>query len=185
MKNIKFNNTLKTAVMAMLTALSIVSLYIIRMPLIPAAPFLEYDAADIPVLIGSMLLGPVHGMIILLAVCLIQALTVSASSGWIGFVMHFAASGIFVLVASNIYKRKKTIKSLIAALAAGSLAMVIAMIPLNLVFTGIFLGAGTRAVIQMLIPAILPFNILKAVINSVATFAIYTPISEILKKYIK
>ena len=65
------------------------------------------------------------------------------------------------------------------------LAMVIAMIPLNLVFTGIFLGAGTQAVIQMLIPAILPFNILKAVINSVATFAIYTPISEILKKYIK
>ena len=185
MKNVKFNSTLKTVIMAMLTALSIISLYIIRMPLIPAAPFLEYDAADIPVLIGSMLLGPVHGIIILLAVCIIQALTVSASSGWIGFVMHFAASGIFVLVAANIYKRKKSIKSLIVGLAAGSLAMVIAMIPLNLVFTGIFLGAGTQAIVQMLIPAILPFNILKAVINSVATFAIYTPISEILKKYVK
>lgn len=185
MKNVKFNKTLKTAVMAMLTALSIVSLYIIRMPLIPAAPFLEYDAADIPVLIGSMLLGPVHGMIILLAVCLIQALTVSAASGWIGFVMHFAASGIFVLVAANIYKKRKSIKSLIAGLAAGSISMVIAMIPLNLVFTGIFLGAGTQAVVQMLIPAILPFNILKAVINSVATFAIFTPVSEILKKYVK
>lgn len=185
MKNVKFNSTLRTVIMAMLAALSIVSLYIIRMPLIPAAPFLEYDAADIPVLIGSMLLGPVHGIIILLAVCLIQALTVSASSGWIGFVMHFAASGIFVLVAANIYKKNKSIKSLIAGLAAGSLAMVIAMIPLNLVFTGIFLGAGTQTVVQMLIPAILPFNILKAVINSVAAFAIYTPISEILKKYIK
>lgn len=185
MKNIKFNSTLKTAIMAMLTALSIVSLYIIRMPLIPAAPFLEYDAADIPVLIGSMLLGPVHGMIILLAVCLIQALTVSASSGWIGFVMHFAASGIFVLVAANIYKRKKTVKSLIVALTAGSVAMVAAMIPLNLVFTGIFLGAGTQTVIQMLIPAIIPFNLLKAVINSAVTFAIFTPIAEILKKYVK
>lgn len=185
MKNVKFNSTLKTAIMAMLTALSIVSLYIIRMPLIPAAPFLEYDAADIPVLIGSMLLGPVHGMIILLAVCLIQALTVSASSGWIGFVMHFAASGIFVIVAANIYKRKKTVKSLIFALAAGSVAMVAAMIPLNLVFTGIFLGAGTQTVVQMLIPAIIPFNLLKAVINSVVTFAIFTPISGILKKYVK
>lgn len=185
MKNVKLNNTLKTAIMAMLTALSIVSLYVIRMPLIPAAPFLEYDAADIPVLIGSMLLGPVHGMVILLAVCLIQALTVSASSGWIGFVMHFAASGVLVLISSNIYKRKKNTKSLIAGLAAGSLAMVIAMIPLNLVFTGIFLGAGTQAVVQMLIPAILPFNILKAVINSVAAFAIYTPISKVLKKYVK
>ena len=185
MKNVKLNNTLKTAIMAMLTALSIVSLYVIRMPLIPAAPFLEYDAADIPVLIGSMLLGPVHGMIILLAVCLIQAITVSASSGWIGFVMHFAASGVLVLISSNIYKRKKTSKSLVAGLSAGSLAMVLAMIPLNLVFTGIFLGEGTQAVAQMLIPAILPFNILKAVINSVATFAIYTPISKVLKKYVK
>ena len=68
MKNTSANKVLKTAIMAMLTAISIVSLYIIRLPLIPTASFLEYDAADIPVLIGSMLLGPVSGMLILLAV---------------------------------------------------------------------------------------------------------------------
>ena len=48
---------IRLAIAAMLTALSVVSLYAIRLPLIPSAPFLEYDAADIPVLIGSMLLG--------------------------------------------------------------------------------------------------------------------------------
>lgn len=170
--------------MAMLTALSIVSLYVIRMPLIPAAPFLEYDAADIPVLIGSMLLGPVSGIITLLAVCIIQAITVSASSGWIGFVMHFAASSVLVLTASFIYKRKQTTASLVAGLVIGSIAMTAVMIPLNLIFTGIFLGAGTQTVIQMLIPAIIPFNLLKAGINSAVTFAVFTPIKSILKKYV-
>lgn len=171
--------------MAMLTALSIVLVYAVRLPLIPSAPFLEYDAADIPVLIGSMVLGPVAGIIILLAVCIIQALTVSASSGWIGFVMHFVASGVFVLTASLIYKRKKTNMSLLIGLIAGSIAMVIVMIPLNLVFTGIFMGTGVQAVVSMLIPAIIPFNLLKAVINSAVTFAVFTPISGILKKYVK
>lgn len=176
---------IRTAIMAMLTALSIVSLYVIRMPLIPAAPFLEYDAADIPVLIGSMLLGPVSGIITLLAVCLIQALTVSASSGWIGFVMHFVASSVLVLIASLIYKRKQTTASLILGLVIGSIAMTAVMIPLNLVFTGIFLGAGTQTVIGMLMPAIIPFNLLKAGINSAVTFAVFTPIKSILKKYVK
>ncbi len=176
---------LKTAIMAMLTALSIVSLYVIRFPLIPAAPFLEYDAADIPVLIGSILLGPVSGIVILIAVCIIQALTVSASSGIIGFFMHFIASTVLVLTASLIYKKNKTTAGLIAGLVIGSLAMTLVMIPLNLIFTGIFMGAGTQTVVGMLIPAIIPFNLLKAGINSAVTFAVFLPISGILKKYVK
>ncbi len=185
MKNNKTLNTvIKTAIMAMLTALSIVLVYTVRIPLIPAAPFLEYDAADIPVLIGAMMLGPVHGMVILLAVCIIQAITVSASSGWIGFLMHFIASSVLVLIPSIIYSRKKTTASLIIGLVLGTIAMTAVMIPLNLVFTGIFLGAGTQAVVEMLIPAIIPFNLLKAGINSAITFAVFTPIKTILEKYV-
>ncbi len=185
MKNLKSNKVFQTAIMGMLTALSIVLVYVIRIPLIPAAPFLEYDAADIPVLIGSLLLGPVQGILILLAVCLIQALTVSASSGWIGFLMHFIASSVLVLTASLIYKKKQTHLSLIIGLIIGSIAMTVVMIPLNLVFTGIFMGQGTQTVVGMLIPAIIPFNLLKAGINSAVTFAIFTPVSEILKRLIK
>lgn len=185
MKNSKSDTIIRTAIMAMLTAVSIVLVYVIHFPLIPAAPFLEYDAADVPVLIGAMMLGPVSGIVTLLAVCLIQAITVSASSGWIGFMMHFIASSVLVLISSIIYKRKKTTVSLIIGLVAGSLAMTAVMIPLNLIFTGIFMGAGTQTVVEMLIPAIIPFNLLKAGINSAITFAVFTPIAQILKKYVK
>ena len=152
---------IRLAIAAMLTALSVVSLYAIRLPLIPSAPFLEYDAADIPVLIGSMLLGPGMGLLMLLAVCAIQAFTVSAASGWIGFVMHLAASGVLVLIASMIYKKKPSFKRLIVGLVLGSLAMTAVMVPLNIVFTGIFLGQGAKAVAELLIPAIIPFNLLR------------------------
>lgn len=174
---------IRIATAAMLTALSVVSLYAIRLPLIPSAPFLEYDAADIPVLIGSMLLGPRMGLLILLAVCAIQAFTVSAASGWIGFVMHLAASGVLVLIASMIYKKKPSFKRLIVGLVLGSLAMTAVMVPLNIVFTGIFLGQGAKAVAELLIPAIIPFNLLKACINSAATVAIFAPTAKILKRY--
>ena len=99
--------------------------------------------------------------------------------------MHFIASGVLVLISSTVYKKKPTSGGLVLGLVLGSLAMTAVMIPLNLVFTGIFLGAGTKAVAQMLIPAIIPFNLLKAGINSAVTFAVFTPISKLLKKYIK
>ena len=89
------------------------------------------------------------------------------------------------ITASLIYKKKKTTASLVIGLVIGSIAMTVVMIPLNLVFTGIFMGAGTQTVVGMLIPAIIPFNLLKAGINSAVTFAVFLPISGILKKYIK
>ena len=39
----------KLVTMAMLAALSIVLVYVIHFPIFPAASFLEYDPADIPI----------------------------------------------------------------------------------------------------------------------------------------
>ena len=181
----KNQTVIRTAIMAMLTAVSIVLVYFIHLPLIPGFAFLEYDPADIPVLIGAMMLGPVSGLVILLAVCLIQAVTVSAASGIIGFFMHFIASSVLILIPSLIYRRKKTVLSLIIGLILGVIAMTAVMIPLNLVFTGIFMGTGVKAVASLLIPAIIPFNLAKAAINAAVTFAVFTPISKVLQKYTK
>ena len=182
----KNQTVIRTAIMAMLTAVSIVLVYFIHLPLIPGVTFLEYDPADIPVLIGAIMLGPISGIVILLAVCLIQALTVSAATGgWIGFIMHFVASSALILIPSIIYRKKKTIPSLIIGLVLGVIAMTVVMIPLNLVFTGLFMEKGVEVVVSMLIPAIIPFNLAKATINAVVTFAVFTPIANVLKKYTK
>ena len=71
----------KLATMAMLVAISIVLVYLIHFPIFPGAAFLEYDPADIPILIGAFAYGPVAGVLLTVVTAVIQGFTVSASSG--------------------------------------------------------------------------------------------------------
>jgi len=48
----------------------------------------------------------------------------------------------------------------------------------NLVITPLFMGVPIEAVKQMLIPVIIPFNLLKSGINGVIVFAVYKPVSN-------
>src|SRR5690554_5742875 len=121
--------------MAVLTAISIVLVYLVRFPIFASAPFLEYDMADVPILIGTFLFGPISGLLLTAAVSILQGLTVSAQSGWIGIIMHIIATGTFVVVAGAIYRFNHTRIGAIIALVCGSIAMTLMMIPLNLIFT--------------------------------------------------
>ena len=68
----------KLVTMAMLAALSIVLVYVIHFPIFPAASFLEYDPADIPILIGTFAYGPLAGVLLTVVVSVIQGMTVSS-----------------------------------------------------------------------------------------------------------
>lgn len=177
------NLTFKLAQMAMLVAISIVSLYVIPLwSIFPSAPYLQYDIADVPVLIGTMLFGPESGLLILGLVSVIQGLTISAGGGWVGIVMHFCASGALVLVSGLIYKKWKTVFSLIIGLMLGSLSMTAIMIPLNLFLTVRFYGVPYEAVKDLIVPVTIPFNLIKAGLNSVITAIVFSQLNKILKR---
>lgn len=91
----------KLVTMAMLAALSIVLVYVIHFPIFPAASFLEYDPADIPILIGTFAYGPLAGVLLTVVVSVIQGMTVSSGSGLMGIAMHIFATSILVLVAGE------------------------------------------------------------------------------------
>lgn len=171
----------RLVVMAMLTALSIVLVYLIRFPIFASAPFLEYDMADVPILIGTFLFGPVSGLVLTAVTCVIQGLTVSAGSGWVGIVMHLCATGAFVLVAGYIYKAKHTRKGALIGLLLGAITMTLMMIPLNLIFTVHFLGTPRAVVVGMMVPIIIPFNLIKAFANAALTFVLYKAVGRVLK----
>lgn len=172
------NKIKKLTLMAMLVAVSVVLVYLVHFPLFPAAPFLEYDPADIPILIGTFIFGPVAGIVITIIASGIQALTVSAQSGVYGFLMHVAATSALVVTAGIIYRNKPTKLGEVTALVCGTIAMAAIMVVANHFITPIFMGVPTAAVDEMLLPIILPFNLLKAGINSVAAFLIYEVISK-------
>jgi riboflavin transporter FmnP len=167
--------------MAIMASLSVVLALIIRFPIIPAAPYLEYEPADVPILIGGFVFGPVAGIIITIVASLIQALTVSASSGWVGFVMHVIATGTLVTVAATYYKFHKTHKGAVIGLILGCLSMTAIMIPVNLFISVRFWGMTLEQVQAMILPVLVPFNLIKSGVNSVIVLLVYKTLRKAIK----
>jgi len=174
-------NTLKLSLMAMYAAISVLAIIFIRIPIIPATPFLVYDMADIPIILATLTLGLPAGILVLLAVCLIQAFLLGGDQ-WVGFVMHFVSTGAMVVIFSAICQHKPTIPRLIISAAAATIAMAAVMIPMNLWLTVVFLNTPRQAVEELLVPAIIPFNLIKAGLNSVLAVVAFKGISPIFKK---
>ncbi len=183
-------NTIRNAVdrivkLAILAAMSIVLMLLIRFPIFPQLGFLEYDMADVPIFIGAFMYGPVWGLVLTFVVCVLQGVTVSAGSGWIGILMHFIATGAFVIVAGLIYRgERRTLKHAVLALCAGTIAMVVTMIPLNHFMTPLFIGGDYKAAqgtVWNLMPYIIAFNAIKAGVNAVLTFLLYKAVGKLLK----
>ena len=74
----------KITTLAMLAAMAYIVMAFIRIPIMPAAPFLEYDPKDIFFVIAGFLFGPLESFVIIVLVCLIEMVTVSTS----GFRSH-------------------------------------------------------------------------------------------------
>ncbi|MGI6168142.1 MAG: ECF transporter S component [Christensenellales bacterium] len=173
--------TKKLTTMAMFAALSVLLVWLVHFPIFPAAPYLEYDPADIPILVGTFAFGPLAGLVLTIIASVIQGITVSAGSGVYGILMHIVATGAYVLVAGNVYRRKKTRANAAFALVLGTLAMTIVMAGANLIITPLFTGMPVEAITGMLFPVILPFNLIKAGLNGAVTFMVYKTVSSLLK----
>ena len=170
--------TEKLARLAMMTAVSVVLLLILRLPW-PAAPYLVYDPADVPIYITAFAFGPLEGLIVTLVVCLIQAFMLGGDMFY-GFIMHFVATGIVAVAIGVMYRRNKTKKTAIKALVTGVIISVIVMCIMNLIVTPAYTGLDRTVVIGMIPTVIIPFNLVKAGVNSLLTFILYKRISVLL-----
>ena len=182
----KKTNTI--AKLGVLGAISIVLVAIIHISIFPAVSFLEYDPADIPILLATFALGPWAGLALTIVVSVIQGVTVSAASSWYGIVMHIIATGAYVVVAGLIYQHHKTKKGAVISLVSGTAAMAVVMLPANILLTPIYLqmvgvpAEAARPTVIALLAWIILFNIVKAGINSLVTFFVYKRVSPILHK---
>ncbi len=179
--NVK-HRTRKLTAMAIMIAISVVLVYFIHIPIFPQVAFLEYDPADISILICGFAFGPVAGICVTIIASLIQGLTVSAHSGVYGILMHVIATSAFVLVSSIIYRRHKSKKAAAIALICGVAAMVIVMVPANLFITPYFMGVPRSLVVDLL-GFIVAFNAIKAGINGFLTFLLYKSVSKLFKHF--
>lgn len=171
--------TRKLVVMAMLVALSVVLIAAIHLPLIPTVAFLEYDPADIPILIGAMAYGPAAGLALTAAAAVIQGMFISTTGPW-GILMHIIATGAMTFAASTVYKHRRTRAGAAVGLVLGTLARGLVMVPANHFITPIWMSAPTEVVDSLMLSGILPFNLLVGAINSAVTFLTYKTVSRFL-----
>jgi len=171
--------------MAIMAALSVALVFLVHFPIFPQAPFLEYDPADIPILIASFAYGPVAGLVVTVVAAVVQGVTVCASSGIYGIIMHLLSTGSFVLVAALLYRAKKSPLGAAVALVCGVLASAAVMAGANLVVTPYFMGAPVEVVKSMLLPVIIPFNLIKSGVNAVLMGLIYLPMRPALERFLR
>lgn len=172
------SKTKKITTTAMLCAIAYVMVVVGR---IPVVLFLKYDPKDIIITLGGLIWGPMTSLIVSVIVSLIEMVTIS-ENGPIGLVMNIVSSCSFACTASVIYKKKRTLSGAVIGLVAGSLTMVVVMLLWNYLITPIYMGYPREAVAELLIPAFLPFNLLKAGLNAGFTFLLYKPITMALRK---
>ena len=174
------NRTFKIAAMALFIAIAYISSLLFPMKV----QFLTLDIKDAFITIGALYFGPLAGIIISAAVSFLEFLW-GSSTGVYGMIMNFLGSAAFSAVASLIYTRRKSLTNAVFALVCACIAMVVVMLAANLVITPLFMasrGMTKQAVEEMIVPLLLPFNVIKSVLNAALVLLLYKPISLALKK---
>jgi riboflavin transporter len=170
-------STRQLVTMAVLTAIGVLISFI-DFPIIPGVDFLKYDPSSIAMLVGTFTYGPLAGAVIGILIALLHWST----SGIWGVVMNIVAMLAMGIPAGLVYKRNKTRKGAAIALAVGSICMIVISILMNLIVTPIYMGVPRPAVIALILPVLLPFNVIKSLINSVITFLVYKSVSRVVKE---
>ncbi len=163
------------------SGLSLVLSLLIHFPLIPQAPFLLYDPGDVPILVVGFKFGPMLGVCVTAIVSVLFAVITGQGGPW-GALMHIVSTGSYVLVAGLVYRSRHSLRGALLALVVAPLVMTAVMIGANLLVTPIYLGVPREAVAAMLLPAIIPFNLLKGVLNGALTLVIYKKLSGYLER---
>lgn len=171
-------STKELTMLAMIAAIAYVLVTAIR---IPVVLFLKYEPKDAIITIGGFLMGPGAVLITSGVVSLIEMFSIS-DTGIIGCIMNFLSTCSFACVAALVYKKNHTIRGAIAGLAVGTLFMTVVMLLWNYLITPLYMGLPREDVAAMLVPAFLPFNLIKAGLNSSITLLLYKPLVTGLRK---
>ena len=166
------------AMYALFVALAMATSFI-SFPILPnpAFSFLKYDPSGIVCLIAGFAYGPAAAAI----VSVLGFVPHVFMDPW-GTLMAVLVALALSVPAALIYRHAHTRKGAVIGLVVGALLALVAAIAGNLVITPIYTGWPVSEVAAIIVPALLPFNLIKFVIHGVVTFLVYKPISNLLNR---
>ena len=189
----------KLVLMAMLSAVAAILMYV-EFPLTFVAPsFYELDLSEVPIMIGSFMLGPCAGVIMEALKVLLKLVLKGTSTAFVGDFANFILGCAFVIPASVVYHTKKTKKRAIIGLVTGGIVLIVSGVFLNALYLlpkysqlygmpiEAFISMGAKInpaisnVFTFVILAVAPFNLIKSVIVGVTTMFLYKYLSKLIK----
>lgn len=164
----------------MLAAIAFLLMAAIQIPILPYAPFLTYDPSDAVGLLAGILYGPASGVTVVFLKDVLFLLL--RARGPVGPLADFIAAATFVGVTAWAYRRTgapapfgASARRFGAAAVLGAAARVAIMIPANFALLALQFGTPPARVAGMLVPAIVPFNAVKALANAAVALVIAEP----------
>lgn len=162
----------------MLCALAYIAVFVGRIPIVL---FLKYDPKDIVIVIGGLIYGPLTSLVITVIVSVVQMFTVSGT-GIFGCLMNIISSCSFACTAAWIYQRKRKLSGAMLGLFGGCVCQVMIMMFWNYLIAPIYMGYPREAIVELLLPAFLPFNLVKGGLNAAITMLLYKPVVTVLRR---
>lgn len=188
------SKTRKIASLGMLSAVATVLMFLsFSIPLVPS--FLKLDFSELPALLAAYAFGPVSGLIVCLVKNLINALF--STTGCVGELSNFLLGVCFVVPAGWVYCLKKTRKRALFGALLGAVCMAACSLPINYflmypIYANFMpmetilnlyraIDPNVDTLLRALIEFNIPFTLVKALLSTALAFAIYKPLSPILK----
>lgn len=169
-------STREIVIVAIFTAIAAI-LSFIEIPIMPAAPWLKYDPSGAVALICSFIFGPMTGGLVAVLSWIPRLLT-----NPVGAVMNILASCAFVIPAGLIYHKQKNMNSAVQGIILGLVCSVTLSILMNFIATPLYYGGSPADVLKMVLPILIPFNLIKLAAHSGISLIVYKPISNIAHK---
>ncbi|WP_338470131.1 ECF transporter S component [Niallia sp. XMNu-256] len=174
---------------AMLSSFAYV-LMLLNFPIPPFPNFLKIDFSDLPALIGTLVYGPMAGIVIeLLKNVLDYFMTGSETGIPVGHFANFVSGILFILPTYYVYNKIKTKKGMTFGLIIGTILMAGIMSVLNYF---ILLPAYTfllnwpamsgPEIRSYIVAGVLPFNIIKGIAMSLVFLFLFSKMGNWIQK---
>lgn len=185
------------AFIAMFSAIA-AALMLIDFPLFFAPSFYKLDLSELPVLICTFYLGPVSGIVCEFLKIILKLLLKGTTTAFVGELSNFLIGCSFVLPASIVYQLLHSKKGAAVSLVVGALVMTVFGsffnawylipkfaelygMPLDVIISmGTKVNASITDLKTLVLFAVVPFNLLKGVIDSVLAFLLYKRVEKLL-----
>lgn len=182
-------NTKKIVYTGILAGIGIILSFLeFGLPIFPS--FLKIDFSFLPAILTALLFSPFFGVVVSLIINAFHLLR--TQTGGVGELANVLVSIAFVLPVGYIYMKNKTKKRAVIGLIISILSMTLVgclanyyilipfyskMMPIDAI---IKMVPGAHSIIDYIIYAILPFNLLKGFLLSVVVFLLYKSLSRLI-----